>query len=337
MMMVFNRYCLVVFIAVLSLSGLMGQVPDSSGWGTNYPAVMERLLVESKWKYTYTLHLESNTVVHQSGKQYEYFLFFRYDYTWQQYLNGQLSQGIWGLNGSELFYTFKFVSKFEIARCDREKLVLEFTQPNAKGHYQYHFVRVESKDAPFKRRPNELPEVLVESSRKPAPKKWGWYSTKDSKKERKRRKEAVADKPFIQIELIGGGYYGGIDPVQRDFIQIKTDGRLVQEFKSAEHGVVKKTGFIPREELEQFVQWAENQQFFEMSQIYDCSSSDCFKRKSQKPVPVPVRIVIAHGARRKVVQVSIYGRDDRKEKYISYPPALDHIISAIQRFAQRTS
>ena len=89
---------------------------DSLGWGTNYPAVPERMIAETKWRYTYAIHLESNTIIHQAEDFYDYFLHFRYDYTFEQYLNGQMTRGAWSLNGSELFYSFKHIKKFEIAQ-----------------------------------------------------------------------------------------------------------------------------------------------------------------------------------------------------------------------------
>ena len=44
------------------------------------------------------------------------------------------------------------------------------------------------------------------------------------KKKRKKRQEIFEEKPiYINIELTGGGYYGGIDPVLKDIIHIKSD------------------------------------------------------------------------------------------------------------------
>jgi len=66
---------------------------DSLGWGTHYPAVDERKIIETKWKYTYAIHLESNTTIHKAERFYDYFLHFRYNYSYQQYLNGRLTKG----------------------------------------------------------------------------------------------------------------------------------------------------------------------------------------------------------------------------------------------------
>lgn len=308
---------------------------DSLGWGTNYPAVDERKIIETKWRYTYAIHVESNTIIHQAEDFYEYFLHFRYDYTYQQHLNGKLSKGTWSLSGSELFYSFKHIKKFEIAVINKKTLVLEFTQRNSKGTYQYHFVRVESKDAPFVKPANELPDINVEAIN-PNKRRWWAFGKKKKKKKKRRKKKKKKEKQiYISVELIGGGYYGGVDPVLRDYIHIKSDGRLIKEFKSVNSGLRVTRKDIPREELEQFAEFVIAQNFFEFDRLYDCSNSICQKRKHNKPTPIPLRLAVAYGNKKKVVTISIWGRDQHNVKYVDYPPALDNIIDAIQRMAHR--
>lgn len=311
---------------------------DSLAWGTNYPAVQDREIIETKWRYSYALHLESNTIIHQAENFYDYYLHFRYDYTYRQYLNGRMSRGTWSLNGSELFYSFKHINKFEIAEINKTKLILEFTQPNSKGTYQYHFIRVESKDAPFVKPPNELPDVIVETANPSKKKRWFTFSKKKKRKKRRRKKRKKKDQPepiYISIELIGGGFYGGIDPVLKDYVHIKSDGRLIREFKSLHGGQVITKKNIPREELEQFAEFIIAQKFFEFERIYDCTASTCQKRKRSKPTPIPLRLAVAYGSQKKVVTVSIWGKDEKRVQYVDYPPALDNIIDAIQRMANR--
>lgn len=296
----------------------------------------ERLFIESKWRYTYTLHSESNTIIHKADDSYDFFLYFRYDYTYQEFLNGKRTGGNWSLNGRTLFYSFQHVSKFEIVQLNKSILVLEFNQKNSKGTYQYHFVRVESKDAPFVKPANELPEVIVEVEDENAKKdKRGWLSF--GKKKLKRKKgEAERPKPtYINIELIGGGYYGGIDPVLKDFIHIKTDGRLIKEFQSEHQGLLVTKKNISREELEMFADWVVKQGFFDFKRTYDCTDSACMKRKGEKPTPVPLRLSISYGQQKKVITIAIWGKDDLGMQYVDYPPALDNIIDAIQRMANR--
>ncbi|RMD74713.1 MAG: hypothetical protein D6818_02730, partial [Bacteroidetes bacterium] len=58
-------------------------------------------------------------------------------------------------------------------------------------------------------------------------------------------------------------------------------------------------------------------------------------RKKQAPRPVPLRLAVTYGDRRKVVTIAIWGKDDAGIQYVDYPPALDAIIEAIQRMASR--
>ena len=326
--------CTILFL-ITTGENLQAQFPDSLGWGTRYAAVDERKLIETKWRYTYAIHLESNTIIHQAEENYDYYLHFRYDYTYNQYLNGQMSRGGWSLSGSELFYAFKHINKFEIAGIDKQTMVLEFTQPNSKGTYQYHFVKVESKDAPFVKPANELPDVIVETISPRKENRRLRSLARQKKRKNKKSKNNSEDQVYINIELIGGGYYGGIDPVLRDYIHIKSDGRLVKEFKSQQRGLVVTKKNIPREELEQFAEYIITQHFFEFERMYDCESNFCQERKHAKPTPIPLRLAVAYGDRKKVVTVSIWGKDKNNVRYVNYPAAFDYIVEAIQRMAHR--
>ncbi len=331
-----NFLQIVIFFAVLMFGWQARSQTSSKDWGTRYPAVEEREIVETKWRYTYTIHLESNTIIHQAENFYDYYLHIKYNYTYEQYLNGTMTRGTWSLNGSELFYSFKHIKKFEIAEINKNKLVLEFTQVNSKGTYQYHFVRVESKDAPFVKPANELPDVIVETFRtKKDKKRWLTFGKKDKKRKRKKSNEPEKKQVYISIELIGGGYYGGIDPVLKDYIYIKSNGRLIKEYKSLHGGLVVTKKDISREEIEQFAEYIISQRFFDFETIYDCESNLCQERKRNKPTPIPLRLAVAYGSRKKVVTISIWGDELDNIKYVDYPPALDNIVEAIQRMAHR--
>jgi len=319
------------------VSKMLGQVetPSTSSLYT----IDERKFVETKWRYTYTIHLESNTIIHQADEKYDFYLHWRYDYTFEQFFNGKFSKGTWSLKDVDLFFQFKHINKFIIADLDKKTLVLEFTQPNSKGTYQYHFIRVESKDAPFIKPANELPDVNVEAVN-PNKKKRSWLAFAKKKKRKKKTKKRgknkdEKDRPYISIELIGGGYYGGVDPVLRDYIQIKSDGRLIKEFKSRHNGLIVTKKNIPREELEQFAEFIVAQKFFEFERMYDCESILCQERKHDKPTPIPLRLAVAYGQKKKVITISIWGKDEAKRRYVEYPQVLDNIIDAIQKMAHR--
>lgn len=325
---------LLILLSLLQFA-FISSTNSQTDFGSLYGEIKESQLVESKWRYAYTLHVESNTVIHKAENYYDFFLYLRYDYTYQEYLNGAFSRGTWSLNERTLFYSFKNINKFEISELSKKNLVLEFNQPNAKGTYQYHFVRVSTEEAPFVKPANELPDVIVEEidpNAGKSAKKW-WVFGKKNKK--RNRYEPHPEQTYINVELIGGGYYGGVNPVLRDYIHIKSNGRLIQEHKSVQHGlkVVKKD--IPREELEQFIEWVERQGYFEMERMYDCEMPICQKRKRQKPSPVPLRLAITYGSKKKVITISIWGMDDNQIHYVDYPKALDNIIDAVQRMASR--
>lgn len=327
---------LLIGISLLAASiNLMGQ---KSGYqkGDDFFQIDERKLVETKWKYTYALHLESNTIIHRAEDTYEYFLFFRYDYSYQEYLNGKFTKGDWQLVNNELLYKFKHIPKFSVASANRKVLVLEFTQANSKGTYQYHFVRVETEESPFVKPPNELPDVNVEAiNPNKKEKKWWVFNKSQKKKNKKKRKAPKANEPYISIEVVGGGFYGGINPTLRDYIHIKNDGRLIKEYKSRQNGLVVTKRDIPREELEKFAEYVVAQDFFKLERIYDCESEACQQRKRKKPAPIPLRLAVAYKEKRKVVTISIFGKDNRNIKYVDYPPALDKIIATIQKMALR--
>jgi len=321
-------FCLSILLVICSLSYAQR---SAVGWGKQYKTVDERLIVETKWRYTYAMHMESNTIIHQAEDFYEYYLHFRYDYVFEQYLNGRMTRGPWSVDGSALNYAFKKVEQFEVAKLDKQTLVLEFRQPNAKGTYQYHFVRVESKEAPFVKPANELPDIIVEKL-SPAERRRRLAARR---KKRKRRKEKQTNQEYISIELIGGGYYGGIDPVLRDYIHIKSNGRLVKEFKSRNTGLSVTKKDIQRSELEEFAEYIVAQDFFNLERIYDCEDAFCQKRKQVKPTPIPLRLAVAYGNKKKVVTIAIWGRDKQNTRYVQYPEALDFIIESIQRMAHR--
>ena len=67
-------HCLLLCLMLNSNNGL-AQITDSNA--TIYAPVNENLFVNTKWKYTYTTHAESNTIIHKADEEYKYFIFFR--------------------------------------------------------------------------------------------------------------------------------------------------------------------------------------------------------------------------------------------------------------------
>lgn len=350
---------------ILLLCGLQlnAQITDSTA--TIYPAINENLFVNTKWKYTYTTHAESNTIIHKADDTYDYFVFFRYDYGYQTYLNGTLSGGLWRLNKeqNEIMYNFRKVEWWRIASFNEEALILEFTM-NRKSSYRYHFVRVTDADAPFERSPNDLPDINVnfeedaivaetESYTQFLEKRGIKYNPKvwQRRKERRQRREArriarlqktvkgraklakEEPKEMMQIELVGGGFYGGVDPVYRNMILIKTDGRVIKEYQSQLQGLQVSKHNISRETLEELIAFIEEKQFFEFDQIYTCNTPACIKRLENKPRPIALRIAITKGVRRKIITIPIWDGRGKHNSLIDYPKELDAIVQAIENIA----
>ena len=323
-----NLFACLLFLFLVYRSTAQTPIPS-------YFEIEESKLVETKWKYTYALHLESNTIIHKSEDTYEYFLHFRYNNTYQQYLNGKFSSGNWRMKEEVLFYKFKHIQQFTIAGINKQVLVLEFTNDNSRGTYQYHFVRVTAEESPFIKPSNELPLVKVEADNSHLIKKKWWTFSKQKRRKKQQKKASKVPLTYISIELTGGGFYGGIDPVSRDYIHIKNDGRLIREFQSEQNGLIVTKKTIPRDELEKFAKYIVEKDFFTMERLYDCETLLCSKRKGQKPAPIPMRVAVAYGDRRKVITISIFGQDDKRTRYVAYPEALDQIIAAIQKMVHR--
>ncbi|MFT5748138.1 MAG: hypothetical protein ACI920_003532, partial [Saprospiraceae bacterium] len=87
--------------------------------------------------------------------------------------------------------------------------------------------------------------------------------------------------------------------------------------------------------LEQFAEYILKQQFFEFERSYECHSHTCQKRKTMQPKPMPLRLSVVYGDKKKHITVSIWAKDNYGMQYVDYPPALDKIIDAIQRMASR--
>jgi hypothetical protein len=280
----------------------------------------ERLL-ETQWHYTYTLHLETNSVVQQASDTWRHFLWFRFDGTCVQNFNSKTSESPCRFENQQVHFPFRQKNDFAVVRLNDFSLDLRYADSGGKNTYIHHFVRVKNEDSPFARSANVLPvvQVLTVPPVAPAP-----------------SQNAPANDDDICVELIGGGYYGGINPVQQDYITITRAGRLIHEFESVRGDRLVQKVKIPKEELEKFLEWAATEQrFFEFENNYDCKTPDCEKRKTVKPTPVPLRLRIAKGEQKKMVTVSIWGLDKNGRRYVDYPPALDRIADAIERMANQ--
>lgn len=343
-----NKYLLALLFLCIACGAMQAQEAKDLG----YEPINENLFIQTVWKYTYTTHAETNTVLHKADEEYEHFMYFKYDYSARIFLNGEDISNEWKLNKgqNEVYCPFRRIEWWRIVEFSDEVLILEYDL-NTKSSYRYHFVRSNVEESPFSRDPDLLPDVNVDNVvqnetqykyryRKGEKGKRGRFSAKRDarRKAREDKRKAKGKEPidppvFMQIELVGGGYYGGIDPVYRNNLVIKTDGRVVKEFQTEHMGlrVIKRD--ISRETLEQLVAYIEEQKFFEFDQIYTCESRACMDRLRSKPRPIALRLAVTHGSRRKMITISIWEGIGQKNGFIDYPKELEDIIKAIENVA----
>ena len=324
-------FCSIAFLAISQ---------DKSSNSFLYPEVQESRLYETKWEYTYTLHQKSQVQVHHSTEVYKNYIYFKLDKTAQIYLNGIFSQQSWSIKGAKLHMPFKGLDSTLIIKLDGNILVLEYNNLTENGIYEYHFKKLDDNSTVFKKPDYLLPEVKIKSKRPSITSAneskgiftrfWEWLfgSSKDDEPYK-------AEPTYINIEIIGGGFYGGIDPPIKNYIQLKTDGRLIREFETAYKGMVKTQKEISREELEQFVEYIDKKGFFELPSNIECQDSKCIHRLSKKPMPIPLRISVTYGIKHKVINVPIFGLDENNYNYLSYPPIIDQINDILNRMANR--
>ncbi len=337
----------------LIFSTLVYSQTDSIPPAFDYPPVDENYLAGTKWQYTHTYNAPTETYVHRADEFYEYFLHLKYDYVWESYLNGIRRKGTWKLNEgqNQLFYNFRNNNWWRIPELTEERLVLEFSV--GQNDFQYHFVRVDSDNAPFEKSADELPEIEVEEKevaentkrvRKERQQRLmeRWRARRKTKKEAKKalktekfleKFEKEPEPILIEIAMVGGGFYGGVDPVLKNFTQIKGSGRLIREYESINNGLTKTKKDISREDLEKLIGFIEQQNFFEYDNFYDCDAVSCHNRKTQDPLPIPLRLSVRYGNKKKVVTISIFGRDERSSRYVDYPKGIDLIVDGINKMA----
>lgn len=327
----------------------------------NHDLFNPHLLDNTQWKYTYTSNSSKNNVIHIADSNYNFFLYFRFDQQLVLSLNGQAEQKNWSFNKlkKELRFDFRNIPVWTVRSFSEESLVLEFKSNNKL--YCFHFISAKRLKTPFRLPDQELNVVdihfpanspeefteqfyitfLEERGIQYDPVKWKKRAAVQKRKEMARIARLSKTKSgkkillnennleFIQIELVGGGYFGGVDPVFRNVILIKNDGRVIKEYQSELKGLQVIKHKIERDTLEKLVAFIEDQAFFEFDQMYGCSSLQCYNRLEKEPRPIAFRIAITKGTKRKIVTLPLWDGRGLKKSLIDYPPALDKIVQAI--------
>lgn len=306
-----------------------------------YPAIDEKQFLNTRWKFAYSAHVQSDEVVFRAEDGYEHFVWFKYDGTCHTFFNGNLTEEKWSLQKDKisLDYSFSNIKTWTIALFNKEVLALEFTMADTAA-YRYYFVRVtETESSFFSYNADEISEVEVSRLIKgvdPHP----YRHVKDEPGKRLRptktnknnvKEEApVAQPEFMQIELVGGGFFGGDDPVYRNHVTIYTDGRVHRQYQTEKTGLTTWKSKISRKHLEELMLYLEKKDFFQMEQVYTCTTNDCMTRMREQPRPVALRLAVTKGAQRKVITVSIWEGSGLAAHLVSYPSNLDLIVKAIE-------
>jgi len=131
---------------------------------------------------------------------------------------------------------------------------------------------------------------------------------------------------YINITMIGGYFYGGIDPMEDRIISIQSDGSVVFTKKHIYSGKDVDKYNISRDEVENIASFIIDSGFFEMEDIYDCSSYNlnCWRRKKKYPTPIPLRLIVEIGDVEKEIVVTVFERE-----IVNYPDGIDQIVHEI--------
>lgn len=284
------------------------------------------LLKETTWEYEALVQASTGEVLHQRDAKNNLILYFRFDSTAQQRFNEKIKEGRWRVEQGKLYYALQSGSVFEIHHLDEDKLALKFVQAN--NHFLYTLTRVEDSQNTFKKSKSELPLVEARELHR-----WKWPTSLQAYREEAFAASKDSSEQEIILELTGGGYYGGIDPVYRDFIRVMPDGKLIFEYKSKERGYIKRFRQIDREQMVKIAQFAKENGFFSLPVAYECTTALCSKRMKREPKPRPLNILVKYGSERKLLTIAIYGEDEYRIKYVSYPAFVDELIDAMRDLA----
>jgi hypothetical protein len=303
-----------------------------------FSRLVETDLIESYWSYVRTIHSASGKTIHQGGKAYPSYLHFRFDNTFEEHTNGVYREGKWALTDGRLMMTYRGLESYCADMPVAGKLTLGFNATGGSSGRHYEFNLVESEVTPFLRPWYELPTIIVDKKRstKPGPEintnsRW-WAFWESWQREPKAVTPVLTP---ITIEVSGGGYYGGLNPVSRQYVRINSEGRIIREVQTQREGLMVTKKHITRRELEDFAEWIEAQGYFNLEREYDCKDQLCYRRKSQKPKPIPLQVMVAYGHKRHVITVHIWGLDHNKIQYAPCPPVIDQIVETVYRMADR--
>lgn len=323
----------------LFLWAIMALLPCWIGAQENcpYSRIGEDDLIGTYWQYEGTVHTPSGKTIHQGGTAFPSFLYFHYDASAEEMTNGVYRSGPWSVEAGALVFSYRDGRRFCLDRPGKDRISLHFVRAENRSRFHYVFRQVSAEATPFRRPWYELPTILVERipDAGPAPEvvKIPWWAFW-----RRWTREAPTPRtpptPII-IEVNGGGYYGGLNPVVRQYVRINSEGRVIREVQTQREGLMVTRTNITRQELEDFADWIAEQGYFDLQREYPCGDEQCSRRLRERPKPVPLQLMVLYGQRRHVVTLPVFGPDHRQARYLDYPPVIDQIVETLYRMADR--
>ncbi|MBK8489659.1 MAG: hypothetical protein IPL49_01835 [Saprospirales bacterium] len=264
------------------------------------------LLTGVVWSFEMTYETGSGDLIERADTSELCDLLLDASHSFELFDRDQLRRGSWDLQGDILQVPFRGIDQFRLGQLSIDQLELYFTV--GRTQYAHRFVR-------------QIPVPSASASNETPVNKKNHRTWIDGERE-------------IRIELTGGGFFGGADPVQRDFILIKENGRLIHERQTVNTGlrVDKKT--LSRRQLADLADFIRANGFFDMETRYGCTRIDCENRLLAQPKPIPLRLAVSDGLDRHVVEVGIWPVEEGTPALLTFPPALKAIVDAIKKVGE---
>ena len=298
-------------------------------------------LVDEKWNYRYQIHVGENQTIHRATTM-NWALYFSSTQKLYQQKSDRSSCASYTLSDRKIISPILPFGPLSIVSCSETELVLIFDL-NSIDQYQFYFTKelVSPNDTFI---PKHTLTSVVYHYKNPQQQDLvhqeylSSIGRKNAVKKKKRNRRIPSNVPidepeFLQVELTGGGFRGGLDPVYRNILLIRTDGSLLFEYETKRSGLQSWKKKINRDSLNSLVKYIESKNFFTFEKIYSCRSAGCFKRLASDPPPIAMRLCVSKGSRRKVVSIAIWDGKGRDKSLIDYPRELDDIVRAIQLVA----
>lgn len=292
----------------------------------------------TRWKFSYTLHVDKNEVLFKDDEEYEHQIWFKYDGNSYTFLNGQMITDRWNAQPKEFVLTYNFSKRTNwlVAECNEQILALEYKSKTRNTYRLYFFRLADTSTQYFTYNLGEKPEIqYFKPVVTPKPKDSNETESQAQNKTSLFPAKEIKSAPngnFMQIELLGGGFLEKENVVLRNLIKIENDGTILRQILTEKEGLKTFKSNMGRAKLEKLMAFIESQSFFEMNAQYNCANFECYNRLKEQPKPVELRLAITYGSVRKLITISIWEGVNHQKHWIDYPKEIDLIINEIYNY-----